>query len=103
MLVSSPSIADLSDKGYAFVGGRIDVVRGTPAPTLVYRLRNHLISVTILPAASGAARLESLRGFRLAGWRDADLAYWAISDVSEPDLAAFARAFRDNVAPLAMP
>lgn len=93
-LALSPSIADLSDEGYSFLGGRIDVVGGTPVPTLVYRLRNHPISVTVLPATSGAAQATSLRGFRVARWQDGDLAYWAIADVSEADLEAFTRAYR---------
>jgi anti-sigma factor RsiW len=97
-LAVSPSIADLADEGYAFAGGRIDVVGGVPAPTLVYRLRQHLISVTSLPATRGAAPSASLRGFRVARWQDGDLAYWAVSDVSEADLAAFSRAFRDKLA-----
>jgi anti-sigma factor RsiW len=99
-LALSPSIAELGDEGYAFLGGRIDVVGGAPAATLVYRLRNHLISVTALPAASGPAPTFSLRGFRVARWQDGDLAYWAVSDVPQPDLEAFSRAYR---AKLAMP
>ncbi len=97
-LALSPSIADLGDEGYAFLGGRIDVVHGAPAPTLVYRLRNHLISVTALPAANGAAPTTSLRGFRVARWQEGDLAYWAVSDVSQADLSAFVRAFREKLA-----
>jgi len=97
-LALSPSIADLTDEGYAFLGGRIDVVHGAPAPTLVYRIRNHLISVTAVPAANGPAPTTSLRGFRVARWQDADLAYWAVSDVSQADLSAFVRAFRETLA-----
>lgn len=99
-LALSPSIADLGDEGYAFLGGRIDVVGGTPAPTLVYRLRNHLISVTALPAANGPAPSISLRGFSVVRWQAGDLAYWAVSDVSRADLEAFSRAYREKLAML---
>jgi anti-sigma factor RsiW len=93
-LAASPTIVDLGDQGYTFVGGRIDVVHGTVAPTLVYQTRRHLISVTILPATKGAAPSPSLRGFSIARWQDGDLAYWAVSDISRDDLESFIRAFR---------
>jgi anti-sigma factor RsiW len=93
----SPSIVDVTDEGYSFLGGRIDVVAGVAAPTLVYRLRNHPISVTVLPATSGATPKASLRGFQVVRWQEGDLAYWAVSDVSQTDLELFVRAFRERL------
>jgi anti-sigma factor RsiW len=97
-LALSPTIPDLGDEGYTFLGGRVDVVQGAPAPTLVYRLRNHLVSVTALPATRGPTPTTSLRGYRLVRWQDGDLAYWAVSDLPEPELAAFSRAYREKQA-----
>ena len=52
----SAQIADLAQEGFALEGGRIAVVDRVPAPTLVYRKREHLIAVTELPATIAGAR-----------------------------------------------
>ena len=77
------------------MGGRIDVINLMPAPTLVYRIRQHVISLTALPAslrASGA--IGPIDGYNVVEWTDGPLAYWAVSDVAAPDLENFAKAFR---------
>jgi anti-sigma factor RsiW len=91
----SPRVVDLTAQGFSLVGGRIDVIGLTPAPTLVYRVRQHVISLTALPAslrASGAIR--PIDGYNVVEWADGPLAYWAVSDVAAPDLENFAKAFR---------
>ncbi len=94
----SAQIADLSPEGFALEGGRIAVVDRVPAPTLVYRKREHLIAVTELPATIAGARdgpkMETIDGFHVARWSDANLSYVAVSDIDENELAAFAEAFR---------
>ena len=76
-----------------------------PAPTLVYRKREHLIAVTELPATMAGARgggaIETIDGFHVARWSDANLSYVAVSDIDEKDLAAFAEAFRAAQKPAA--
>src|SRR5207253_4481420 len=42
----APRVVDLSNEGFALIGGRIDVIGRVPVPTLVYRLRAHLISLS---------------------------------------------------------
>ena len=68
-----------------------------PAPTLVYRHNEHLIAVTELPLdgrrrADGAA-IETVDGYHVARWSDANLAYVAVSDMDERTLAEFVAAF----------
>src|SRR5215468_12430118 len=46
----APRVVDLAEKDFPLVGGRIDVVREIPVPTLVYGHRKHLISLTAIPA-----------------------------------------------------
>jgi len=94
-LAQAPRVIDLAPQGFALVGGRIDVVAGAPVPTLVYRHRQHLISLSAVRAASlpGTARRE-MRGYNLIGWNDGGVAYWAVSDLGAEELAGFARAFR---------
>jgi anti-sigma factor RsiW len=92
----SPRVVDLSAEGFPLVGGRIDVVGRVPVPTLVYRTRQHLISLTALPAslASSSAGKNAIAGYNTLTWTDNGLAYWAVSDVNAAELDAFAKAFR---------
>jgi len=93
----APRVVDLTNDGFALVGGRIDVIGRVPVPTLVYRIRQHLISLTAVPASDaatlGTAR-RAIAGYNTLGWTDNGVAYWAVSDVAAPDLDAFAKAFR---------
>jgi anti-sigma factor RsiW len=52
-LPESPRVVDLAAQDFPLVGGRIDVIGLTPAPTLVYRRRLHVISLTALPSKLG--------------------------------------------------
>jgi anti-sigma factor RsiW len=92
----SPRVVDLSAEGFPLVGGRIDVVGRVPVPTLVYRTRQHLISLTALPAslASSTAGKNAIAGYNTLTWTDNGLSYWAVSDVNAAELDAFAKAFR---------
>jgi len=91
----APRVVDLANDGFALVGGRIDVIGRTPVPTLVYRLRQHLISLSALPVGRAAAMPEAqIAGYNIASWTDNGIAYWAVSDVAAADLNAFVKAFR---------
>jgi anti-sigma factor RsiW len=93
----APRVVDLANDGFALVGGRIDVIGRVPVPTLVYRIRGHLISLTAVPAADAASLgsgRRAIAGYNTLGWTDNGVAYWAVSDVAAPDLDAFAKAFR---------
>jgi anti-sigma factor RsiW len=93
-LPASPRVVELASQGFPLVGGRIDVIGLTPAPTLVYRHRLHVISLTALPAKLGAAPPRAIDGYNIVDWTDGGITYWAVSDLSAPELEDFARAFR---------
>jgi anti-sigma factor RsiW len=93
----APRVVDLAADGYALVGGRLDVVGRKPMPTLVYRHRQHLISLTAAPAAGQRDPAQSPRaigGYNVMLWHDQGVAYWAVSDLAGADLDEFARLFR---------
>ena len=91
----APRVVDLSNDGFALVGGRIDVIGRAPVPTLVYRVRQHLISVSALPAGRVAAMpAEQIAGYNVVSWTDDGVTYWAVSNVAAADLNAFVKAFR---------
>jgi anti-sigma factor RsiW len=91
----APRVVDLAGQGFPLVGGRIDVIGRTPVATLVYRHRQHLISLSEVPAGRPIAAPErQIAGYNIVSWTDNGVAYWAVSDVAAADLNAFAKAFR---------
>lgn len=96
------SVVDLAPQGFTLLGGRIDIVGGDPVPTLVYKRREHLISVTELHAKTGdypaVPRSLTLDGYPVIVWTDGVRAYMAVSDLAPAELAAFVAAFRQAAA-----
>jgi len=93
----APRVVDLANEGFPLVGGRVDVVGRVPVPTLVYRHRQHLISLFAVPAgrdATLAAARRAISGYNVLSWTDDGIAYWAVSDLAAADLDTFAKAFR---------
>ena len=99
----SATIVDLAPEGFPLAGGRVAVVDRIPAPTLVYRHNEHLVAVTELPldakGATGRSGIETVDGYHVARWSDANLAYVAVSDMDEKTLAEFVQAFRQAQTP----
>ncbi len=92
----APQVVDLTDKGFPLVGGRIDVIGRRPVPTLVYRHRQHLISLIAVPVVNGVrpSARQTIAGYNVLNWDEDGIAYWAVSDLGIGDLDAFAKAFR---------
>jgi anti-sigma factor RsiW len=95
-------VADLAPEGFELLGGRIDIVGGNPAPTLVYKRRQHFVSVTELrPELTNypaAPQRKTVDGYPVVIWKDDARAYAAVSDIAPADLDAFAAAFREAAA-----
>jgi anti-sigma factor RsiW len=68
-------------------------VQQRPAAALVYRRREHVINLFVVPAGPEAEPLaeHTHHGYHIVQWRHGDLAYWAISDLNVSELDAFAR------------
>ncbi len=101
----SADIVDLASQGFPLAGGRVAVVDKIPAPTLVYRHNEHLVALTELPRDAKGAQvgggIETVDGYHVARWSDANLAYVAVSDMDEKTLAEFVAAFREARKPAA--
>jgi len=92
----SPPAVDLASEGFPLVGGRLDLIAGKPVPALVYRRREHVINVFVLPASRGdLSTTLTRRGYRLRHWNEGDLGLWAVSDAAPPELAEFEHVFRE--------
>jgi anti-sigma factor RsiW len=93
----SPRVVDLANEGFPLIGGRIDVIGRVPVPTLVYRLRQHLISLSAVPAGRMLASSPGqIAGYNVLSWTADGMTYWAVSDLAPADLETFAKAFRDG-------
>ena len=91
----SPPVPDLTSVGFELVGGRIDRISDRTAAVLVYKRRLHMIHVFVWPATEGARTSDArtVRGFHERHWTSGDLSVWAVSDVNDDDLNAFASTF----------
>jgi anti-sigma factor (TIGR02949 family) len=91
----SPPAVDLSSQGFPLIGGRLDVIEGKPVPALVYKRREHVISLFVLPASRGdLGTALTRRGYTVRHWDEGDLGFWAVSDASLSELTEFELAFR---------
>lgn len=96
-VAEAPRVVDLTAAGFPLIGGRLDVVGGQPVPTLVYGRRKHVISLTAVPApgkADTASALSTDKGYNIIQWVENGVSYWAVSDVSAPDLGELVKLFR---------
>jgi anti-sigma factor RsiW len=97
-LTEAPRVVDLGNEGFPLVGGRIDVIGRVPVPTLVYRHRQHLISLMAVPngqADATTAARRTIAGYNVLTWTANGIVYWAVSDLAAADLDTFAKAFRE--------
>jgi anti-sigma factor RsiW len=90
----------LDSLGYPLVGGRLDYVDDHPAAALVYRRGGHVINLFVWPSPDSTAPPSSTsrRGYHTIHGAAGSVAYWAISDVNEADLARFAELVRADLA-----
>jgi anti-sigma factor RsiW len=92
----SPNVPDLTDLGYELLGGRLDVLGAQPVATLVYRRRQHMISVYVWPEKHGAVDEKPVvdgerRGYHLVRWQVSGMAYRSVSDLNAQELEDFSR------------
>ena len=91
-LPESPQVPDLAAQGFVLVGGRVDVVGRDPVATIVYKHAAHTVSLTTLPPGQSVSD-QTIAGYNVRSWSDAQFTYIAVSDLASADLATFERAF----------
>ena len=95
----APPAPDLAAKGFPLVGGRVEVIGNQPVPTLVYRHKEHLITVVAVPLAPGADKAQApvastTAGYNIVRWVGPGFRYWAVSDLDAAELSTFVDAVR---------
>jgi len=84
----APPVRDFSTDGFPLLGGRLDVVQGRTVAALVYGRRKHIVNVFVEkgPPAEGWSGFGSLQGYHWLAWQKDGFSFFAVSDVSAPDL-----------------
>jgi anti-sigma factor RsiW len=88
----SPPVTDLRAEGFPLEGGRVDYAGDRPVAALVYSRRLHRIDVFVRPSASQKtppAHFER-NGYNEISWEKENFLFTAVSDLNNPELAAFA-------------
>lgn len=85
----SPEVRDLAAEGFPLLGGRLDSIGGSRVAVLVYRRRQHLISVFAWAEPSAAGLRGSLAargGYNIQSRTRAGVNYVAVSDIEAAEL-----------------
>ena len=91
-------LPELAGSDYALVGGRVTYIGGEPGAELLYKVRNHYLTVLIFrdtPSLSKAGEGEtSQSNFNLRSWRQNGLRYLLITDANPGDAARLSEMFK---------
>jgi anti-sigma factor RsiW len=94
-LPESPQVPDLAAQGFVLLGGRVDVIGHDPVATIVYKHAKHTVSLTTLQPGQSVSD-QTIAGYNVRSWSDAQFTYIAVSDIPPEDLATFERAFSEG-------
>jgi anti-sigma factor RsiW len=94
------NLPELANSDFTLVGGRVTYLGQTPGAQLIYRIRQHEISVFIFQDRPGeTASLSSAPvqafSFHMQSWTKNGLRYFVVGDVGNDDLEALSKLLRD--------
>jgi anti-sigma factor RsiW len=98
----SPPVADLADKGFPLVGGRLDYLNQKPVAALIYQRQKHFINLFVWSSTSGSdAGIKSItrQGYHVLHWTRSGMTYWAVSDLEENQLLEFVQLLQNQAPP----
>jgi anti-sigma factor RsiW len=94
------NLPELQGTDFTLVGGRVTYLAQSPGAHLIYRLRQHEISVFIFQdrgdetAALASAPVSTL-SFTVEGWKKNGLRYFVVGDVGAQDIESLSKLLRD--------
>jgi anti-sigma factor RsiW len=82
------NLPELKDSPFLLVGGKVSYLDQSPGAELIFRIRNHQISVFIFQerATRGAQSSGTILSFQVRSWAQNGLRYFMIGDASGQDL-----------------
>jgi len=92
----SPPVKDLAAQEFPLIGGRLDYIGGHSVAALVFQHRKHVINLFIWPVNgkdSKPASLTPIQGYNVIHWSEADMTFWAVSDLNGKELMDFVQDF----------
>jgi anti-sigma factor RsiW len=92
----SPPVKNLAEQAFPLIGGRLDYIGDHSVAALIFQRHKHIINLFIWAAKgknSNPTTLESLQGYNVIHWSEAEMTFWAVSDLNEKELMEFARDF----------
>ena len=92
----SPPVPDLTNDGFILTGGRLEVIHQQAAAAIVYRRRQHIVSLYVAPTPGADLKpeLHDFGGYHVLRWMQNNMGYWAVSDVDANDLRTFGELIR---------
>jgi anti-sigma factor RsiW len=88
----SPPVKDLAAQEFPLIGGRLDYISGRNVAALVFQHRKHVINLFIWPTNdknSKPASLTPIQGYNVIHWSEANMTFWAVSDLNGKELMDF--------------
>ena len=98
-VAQAPLVRDFAEQGFALVGGRIDYVGSARVPVLVYRHRQHVIDVFVLPAPASLPSAAQREGYALSATTLGEQPAAVVSDMDAAERARFADLLSSPSAP----
>jgi len=96
----SPPVKDLAKQEFPLIGGRLDYLGGRSVAALVFQRHKHIINLFIWPAKDVDSIPEVFpprQGYNLIHWSEAEMAFWAVSDLNENELMEFVQDYAKAV------
>jgi len=88
----SPPVKDLAAQEFPLIGGRLDYIGGRSVAALIFHRNKHVINLFIWPTTekdSKPTASASIQGYNVIHWSEANMAFWAVSDLNEKELMEF--------------
>jgi anti-sigma factor RsiW len=94
------NLPELQGTDFTLVGGRVTYLAQSPGAQLIYRLRQHEISVFIfedrgVETAALASSPVSMLSFTVESWTKNGLRYFVVGDVGAQDIQSLSKLLRD--------
>jgi anti-sigma factor RsiW len=92
----SPPVKDLAAQEFPLIGGRLDYLGGRSVAALVFQRHKHVINLFIWPAKEEDSKptpFTPTQGYNLVHWSQAEMVFYAVSDLNEKELMEFVQDF----------